>query len=421
MMIFFTFIRTPHLFKIALSLISLLFYFLIIFGFLGQSEELRNPKTFFSTESFGYEIWTTDRSDRYQSHFAFLIGLFFYFLLLDRQNEYIHLLDYQWKRQLKDDQAKARSTKLVNKMLLQNILPQHVADVYLTKDREPGQLFSESYFNVAVMFASLPNYIAFFSERDDKKPLTILHEIISKFDQLMYEVQFDRIEKIKIIGSTFMAACGLISGRKNSIDYENEEEAFTKGQNARTMAKFAAAMIRSLQEMDYEKFELQSVPDFKLRIGLCAGKVIAGVVGAQKPLYDIWGDTVNIAARMDYTGERGKIHIPKATAFELMNLDSEGNEIEETGDIQLLDPWIQCNYRDNIKVKGKGIMTTYYIELTEDNCLVENNVTRMYSDTEDLRSVSRNNSKGFISEENEESDHFSDGDSASTANLNEVE
>ena len=201
----------------------------------------------------------------------------------------------------------------------------------------------------------------------------------------MYEVQFDRIEKIKIIGSTFMAACGLISGRKSSIDYENEEEAFTKGQNARTMAKFAAAMMRSLQEMDYDKFELQSVPDFKLRIGLCAGKVIAGVVGAQKPLYDIWGDTVNIAARMDYTAERGKIHIPKATAYDLMNLDSEGNDIEETDDVQLLDPWIQCNYRDNIKVKGKGIMTTYYIELTEDKYLVENNVTRMYSDTEELR------------------------------------
>ena len=201
----------------------------------------------------------------------------------------------------------------------------------------------------------------------------------------MYEEQFDRIEKIKIIGSTFMAACGLISGRESSIDYENEEEAFTKGENARTMAKFAAAMMRSLQEMDYDKFELQSVPDFKLRIGLCAGKVIAGVVGAQKPLYDIWGDTVNIAARMDYTAERGKIHIPKATAYDLMNLDSEGNDIEESVDVQLLDPWIQCNYRDNIKVKGKGIMTTYYIELTEDSYLVENNVTRMYSDTEDLR------------------------------------
>ena len=87
----------------------------------------------FQTESFGFEIWTTNQNDRYQSHFAFLLGIFLYFLLLDRQNEYIHLLDFQWKRQLKDDQAKARSTKLVNKMLLQNILPQHVADVFISR------------------------------------------------------------------------------------------------------------------------------------------------------------------------------------------------------------------------------------------------------------------------------------------------
>ena len=148
-MVFFTFIRTLHMFKILLSIVSLLFYFLIIFGLVGHTDnEFLNTRTFFSvriitlrtsinfpcqSESFGYEIWTTDREQRYLSHFAFLMGLFFYFLILDRQNEYIHLLDYTWKKQLKDDQFKARSTKLVNKILLQNILPQHVADWYLSK------------------------------------------------------------------------------------------------------------------------------------------------------------------------------------------------------------------------------------------------------------------------------------------------
>jgi len=371
MMIFFTFIRTPHLFKIALSLISLLFYFLIIFGFLGQSEELRNPKTFFSTESFGYEIWTTDRSDRYQSHFAFLIGLFFYFLLLDRQNEYIHLLDFQWKRQLKDDQAKARNTKIVNKILLQNILPQHVADVYLTNNREHGQLFSESYFNVAVMFASLPNYIAFFSELDDTKPLNILHEIISKFDQLMYEPQFNRIEKIKIIGSTFMAACGLLSGRKNSQDFDGDSEQFSKAENSRMIVRFAAAMMRSMQDVDYEQFQLTHIPDFKLRTGVCSGKVIAGVVGAQKPLYDIWGDTVNIASRMDYTGERGYIHVPQMTARQLMNQDVNTGEPLPREFGVVMDTCVMCQRRGDINVKGKGIMTTYFVELNEDLDVVE--------------------------------------------------
>ena len=60
---------------------------------------------------------------------------------------------------------------------------------------------------------SLPQFTAFFADEDTTKPLNILHDIISKFDQLMYEAQFNRIEKIKIIQSTFMAACGLLSGR----------------------------------------------------------------------------------------------------------------------------------------------------------------------------------------------------------------
>ena len=69
------------------------------------------------------------------------------------------------------------------------------------------------------------------------------------------------------------------------------------------------------------------------RGGICAGKVIAGVGGAQKPLYDIWGDTVNGAARMDYTGEEGRIHVPEATARDLMNLHPEtGEPLKEDGD-----------------------------------------------------------------------------------------
>ena len=77
-------------------------------------------------------------------------------------------------------------------------------------------------------------------------------------------------------------------------------------------------MMRSMQEVDYNQFQLAKVPDFKLRVGVSTGKVIAGVVGSHKPLYDIWGDTVNIASRMDYTGERGSIHVPEATAKQLM-------------------------------------------------------------------------------------------------------
>lgn len=91
-----------------------------------------------------------------------------------------------------------------------------INSIFHCRDREPGQLFSESYFNVAVMFASLPNYIAFFSERDDKKPLTILHEIISKFDQVITTL------KMKLTGS----ACKMTLRKDYSIYSYFHKETF---------------------------------------------------------------------------------------------------------------------------------------------------------------------------------------------------
>ena len=144
------------------------------------------------------------------------------------------------------------------------------------------------------------------------------------------------------------------------------------------MARFAAEMMKKVREMNYDEFQLSKKPDFKLRVGVCTGKVIAGVVGNQKPLYDIWGDTVNIASRMDYTGERGEIHVPEATARHLMNLDPvTGAEIARSERVFLGDlDKVMCRKRGDIKVKGKGIMTTYFVELTEDLDVVE----KSYSD-----------------------------------------
>ena len=150
------------------------------------------------------------------------------------------------------------------------------------------------------------------------------------------------------------------------------------------MARFAAEMMKKVREMNYDEFQLSKKPDFKLRVGVCTGKVIAGVVGNQKPLYDIWGDTVNIASRMDYTGERGEIHVPEATARHLMNLDPvTGAEMARSERVFLGDlDKVMCRKRGDIKVKGKGIMTTYFVELTEDLDVVE----KSYSNEEILES-----------------------------------
>jgi len=365
LMSIFMYLRINLLIKVFVTICCLLLFGLIITGSLGNP----NVKYFFSMDTFGFDHWLSgsvnpELNTRNWSHFLYILGVAIFLILSDRQKEYIHRLDYMWKRQLKKDQEEANNTKFVNKILLQNILPQHVADIYLNSEREAGKLFSESYESVGVMFASLPNYINFFSEAEinqgGEKPLTVLNDIISSFDRILLEPQlFNRVEKIKIIGGTFMAAAGLNPGRKDSMDSRNQIAA-SCGANARTLAKFAAAMMRKLAHFDYSKFELENTPDFKLRVGIQAGPVIAGVVGAQKPLYDIWGDTVNVASRMDYTGERGFIHIPEKTAMAL----------------QELDPKVKCRFRDRIQVKGKGMMDTYFVELTPDLHIVEEDWTQ---------------------------------------------
>ena len=183
-----------------------------------------------------------------------------------------------------------------------------------------------------------------------------------------------RVEKIKIISSTLMACCGLQPGRKDSLD--NYEEASSGGANSRIMVKFAAAMMRELRDIDYDAFGLATKPDFKLRIGelncfspmlrllvwhaslatgIESGPVIAGVVGAQKPLYDIWGNTVNVAARMDKFGVRGYIQVPEGTAKALS------------------DERVSCTLRGVVDVKGKGLMSTYFVDLNDDLNVVERN------------------------------------------------
>ena len=94
--------------------------------------------------------------------------------------------------------------------------------MYLSEGRDPGKVYSELYTDVAVMFASMPNYMDFYTEAELHEGgvtcLMILNEIISAFDELLSQEEFLNVEKIKIIGSTYMAACGLSPGRKGSSD-----------------------------------------------------------------------------------------------------------------------------------------------------------------------------------------------------------
>lgn len=278
------------------------------------------------------------------AHILSVAFLTFSLHLIDRQAEYLSRLDYQWKRQLTKEQDEAFHTRNANKLLLRNILPEHVAEFYLNMNRtEENEPYHEAHNNVAVMFASLTDLSI-----DESNILIDFNDIICEFDKLLFEPYFVcRIEKIKIAGTTYMAACGLEACRRDSMHSCESDESFCDNV-VKVMAEFAAKMIAVLDKLNARSFERKcSTKPYKLRIGISHGEVTAGVVGAQKPLYDIWGDAVNMASRMDTTGLPGKIQVTADTAAVL----------EQQG--------VKCDLRGETYVKPKGYVTTYFVGIDD--------------------------------------------------------
>ncbi|XP_058066441.1 adenylate cyclase type 2 [Anopheles bellator] len=281
-------------------------------------------------------------------------GLLFLLLIatvlhtLDRQGEYASRTDFLWKAKLKVEQEEVETMRGINKILLENILPAHVAQHFLKKERAVQELYHESYSSVAVMFASIPNYKEFYDETDVNKQglecLRLLNEIICDFDKLLLKPKFSGIEKIKTIGSTYMIASGLRPGKEEGATKNNElDEKRTEEHNVVVLVDFAIALMTALDQINRESFQR-----FRLRIGLNHGPVIAGVIGAQKPQYDIWSNTVNVASRMDSCGVMGRVQVTENTAKVLMAAG------------------YSCDCRGPIHVKGKGILTTYFVKTPFD-------------------------------------------------------
>lgn len=124
------------------------------------------------------------------------------------------------------------------------------------------------------------------------------------FDGLLDEQRFNTIEKIKTVSATatYMAASGLNPTQKESNGGDGPEHLCA-------LVDFAAAMRQRLEDINKHSFN-----NFALRVGVSCGPLVCGVIGARKPVFDIWGDTVNEASRMDSTGVVGQIQVPKHTA-----------------------------------------------------------------------------------------------------------
>ncbi|XP_043287752.1 adenylyl cyclase 78C isoform X2 [Venturia canescens] len=240
-------------------------------------------------------------------------------------------LDFLWKQQAERELGDMIESKHNNMQLLKNILPDHVAHHFLTQERPPEELYSQSRDKVGVMFASVPNFTEFYSEDVNKgmECIRLLNEIIADFDELLDEPPFHCIEKIKTVGATYMAASGL-----NPCSNEQKDD---KDHLCR-LVDYAVAMRLRLEDVNIHSFN-----NFDLRVGISCGPLVGGVIGARKPVFDIWGNTVNEASRMDSTGVMGKIQVPRDIA---RFLESRGYQTQKRG---------------MIEVKGKGTMETYFV------------------------------------------------------------
>ena len=212
-----------------------------------------------------------------------------------------------------------KGKKLSDELLL-NILPAEVAEELKAKGSAEAQLIDE----VTVLFTDFKGFTALSEKLTPKELVHDLNDCFSAFDRIMEKYG---MEKIKTIGDAYMAAGGLP----------------TVNTTHATDAVKAAIEIRDFIAKGKQQKLAAGLPYFEIRIGMHTGSVVAGIVGVKKFAYDIWGDTVNTASRMESSGEAGMINISETT-------------------YTLVKDTFKCNYRGEIEAKGKGKVKMYFVE-----------------------------------------------------------
>lgn len=215
----------------------------------------------------------------------------------------------------KEAERELRVQRLRSERLLLNILPQRIAE----RLKRSPRTIADSFTDVTVLFADLVNFTPLASRISPQELVDLLNQIFSTFDSL---VEKYGLEKVKTVGDEYMAVSGMPSPRPD---------------HAGAMAELALDMQEAIRQ-----FKTPDGDPFQLRIGMNSGPVVAGVIGTKKFSYDLWGDTVNVASRMESRGEPGRIQItPKTYEFIKHQYVFES--------------------RGEIFIKGIGQMPTYWL------------------------------------------------------------
>ncbi|MBE9185791.1 HAMP domain-containing protein [Microcoleus sp. LEGE 07076] len=227
----------------------------------------------------------------------------------------IHLANEELEARVEQRTGELRQEKERSEQLLLNILPAEIADRLMRTNESPAEHFEE----VTILFADIVGFTGISTRIEPMQLVAGLNQIFSAFDQLTEKYG---LEKIKTIGDAYMVVGGLPVSRPDHCE---------------AIANMALDMHAYMQ--DVENIFGESL---EIRIGINTGPVIAGVIGIKKFIYDLWGDAVNIASRMESHGKPGYIQVSDATYLKLQNK-------------YLLEP------RGTIEVKGRGEMMTYWL------------------------------------------------------------
>lgn len=204
--------------------------------------------------------------------------------------------------------------------LLLNILPASIA----TELKEKGKAQAKQYGEATVLFSDFINFTSIAEQLTPDELVQELDHCFKGFDFILEK--YPTIEKIKTIGDAYMCASGL-GERKTMPD---------------DLVRAALEMQSFLEEHKQERIRIGK-PYFEARIGLHTGPVVAGVVGIKKFAYDIWGDTVNIASRVEANGEANRVNISETT-------------------YRLIKYNFDCLYRGKVEAKNKGLLDMYFVQ-----------------------------------------------------------
>ena len=181
-------------------------------------------------------------------------------------------------------------------------------------------IIADNHKSVSVLFSDLVGFTTFSKNIEPRDLVILLNKIFTEFDEAVKEL---KMEKIKTIGDAYMAVSGLPKQNRNHA--------------------YNAVLLGNEMLIRLDKIRKKTGLNFKMRVGIHSGPVTAGIIGKNKFIYDLWGDTVNVASRMESQGVPDRVQITGETA-------------------ELLNGAFSLEKKKNLNVKGRGPMSTFLVK-----------------------------------------------------------